>query len=310
MYIKVKFKKRPLFISSVLARELEQCTGLSRKWGLTCQRAAGRRAEFLDSASTEFPDVTNICASGVAKVPFAHLLRSGRPQVDPQEGNVTGFSCWVKELLCGQKFRLWVTSPGWFWVCSAASCAFTAGGTLACPATFLLKILAWRPRSHCVGMFVVWELHVVRTCCGRGGWCSESCPDWWWLELLWPQIAFRTWSHAVTGAGLGSFTCLVGRVSWPAARSDGFSLGFLRRTSRGLWSSPSHCVGRSGVSAGAPYGWAGNAWEVGELWGRTMKALLGCSRTVSVTPPAGQEHEEWKEGCSGNGSSKTFSEAA
>lgn len=31
MYIKVEFKKRPLFFSFVLARELEQCTEVSRK---------------------------------------------------------------------------------------------------------------------------------------------------------------------------------------------------------------------------------------------------------------------------------------
>lgn len=137
-------------------------------------------------------------------MPFTRLLRSGRPQVDPQAGNVTGFSCWVRELLCGQKLRLWVTSPGWFWVCSAASCAFTAGGTLACPARFSLKILAWRPRSPRVGMFVVWELHVVRACRGRGGWRSESCPNWWWLRFLWPQIAFRTWRCTVMRAEFSS----------------------------------------------------------------------------------------------------------
>lgn len=109
---KWSLKQGHSFISFVLAREREQCK-VSRKWGLTCQRAAGRRAEFLDSASREFPDVTNICASRVVKMPFTHLLRSGRPQVDPQAGNVTDFSSWVRELLCGQKLRLWVTSPGW-----------------------------------------------------------------------------------------------------------------------------------------------------------------------------------------------------
>lgn len=176
-------------------------------------------------------------------MPFAHLLRSGRPQVDPQAGNVTGFSSWVRELLWAKTEAVGDLSRVALSL-FCCLCAFTA-----CPARLSLKILARRPCSHSVGMFVVWELHVVRTCRGRGGWWSESCPGWWCLGLLWPQIAFRTWRHAIMRAEFSSF-------SW-WAESPGKQPGAMGSAWCSWaalpesWGAAHPCVGRSGISAEA-----------------------------------------------------------
>lgn len=312
MYIKVKFKKRPLFYFFCAC----QRTGAVH-WGKQKVRAdlpvSCRKESWIPWLSKQR---VSWCYKYLCFASCKDALRSSAEIRQTSSGSTSRKCHWL--LVLGQRTSLWakIEAVGDLArvVLSLFCCiaCFHSWWDLGLPSNVLVKNLgleaSFAPRWDVCGVrapscpYLPWEGRLVLGILSRlvVAWASVTTNCLQDLETRCYESRIQLLHAAGGQSPLGSSQQWWVQLSFP--KED-----FQKAEEQPI---PSCCVGRSEVSAGAPRDRAGTVSELSGQQGRSVRALLGCSRTMTVTPPAAQGHEEWKEGCSGDGNSKTFPEAA